>query len=47
MVLSKINKEINYLETNTIDNNDLDYQAYIYKGMLFNKNICNRLRSFV
>jgi len=39
MVLSKINKEINYLETNTIDNNDLDYQAYIYKGMLFNKNI--------
>ena len=39
MVLSKINKEINYLETNSIDNNDLDQEAFIYKGILYKKNI--------
>ena len=39
MVLSKINTDINYLETNTIDDNDLDQEAFIYKGYLHKKNI--------
>ena len=39
MVLSKINTDINYLETSNIDDNDLDQEAFIYKGILYKKSI--------
>tara|TARA_Y100000992_G_scaffold206467_2_gene141262 strand:+ start:3497 stop:5554 length:2058 start_codon:yes stop_codon:yes gene_type:complete len=39
MVNSKINKKINYLETNFVNINDIDHEAYIYIGNLYNKNI--------
>ena len=39
MVYSKINKKINYLETNSVNINDIDYETHIYIGNLYNKNI--------
>ena len=37
MVNSKINKTINYLEVNSVDLNDIDHEADIYIGKLYNK----------
>jgi hypothetical protein len=39
MVNSKINKKINYLEVNSVDLNDINYESEIYLGTLYNKNI--------
>lgn len=39
MVNSKINKKINYLETNFVNINDINYESYIFIGNLYNKNI--------
>ena len=39
MVNSKINKKINYLEENSVDLNDINYESEIYLGTLYNKNI--------
>ena len=38
MVLSILNN-INYTETNTVDESDLLKESYIYKGNIYNKQI--------
>ena len=39
MVLSNIDKNIDYFETNIIDKQDIDYETYVYKARIYNKNI--------
>jgi len=39
MVLSNIDSNINYFESNNIDKKDIDYESYVYKGRIYNKNI--------
>jgi hypothetical protein len=39
MVLSSIDSDINYIETNNIDKNDLEHEAFVYRARMFNKNI--------
>ena len=39
MVLSKLDKSINYKEDKKINEEDIDYETYVYSGNLFNKSI--------
>tara|TARA_Y100000768_G_C23982427_1_gene686653 strand:- start:282 stop:2366 length:2085 start_codon:yes stop_codon:yes gene_type:complete len=39
MVLSIINNDINYIESNIIEKSDIEYETYIYKAKIYNKDI--------
>ena len=39
MVLSNIDNTITYIDSKNIDKNDIDYESYIYKGKIYNKDI--------
>ena len=39
MVLSKLDKSVNYSELKKLNEDDIDYETYVYGGELFNKYI--------
>jgi predicted NAD-dependent protein-ADP-ribosyltransferase YbiA (DUF1768 family) len=39
MVLSLIDSNINYIEKENIDKQDTEYESYVYRGRIYNKNI--------